>query len=264
MVYLMECLYTIKSLKINLRKNIGTVLLVVEGSSYEFRIFKYVFQNILGYRYVQRSRNQKGFKVYDEFIMRGNENSRVIVINASNSNIGLLDKDDNYLDEMYKILYEDYGIDVKNIRVYFVWDRDPDSNDYDSTKKLISTFGNSMDNGINMNGLLLLSYPAIEAFTIYNFEDKVVSLKNVKLKNYVKEKHYNIEKFSKKSLILAVANMHRILRRIGIVNYSTDNFSKTSLKVFKREEEIYGQNKYYMLLSLVSIIFIDLGIISER
>ena len=83
-----------KSLKINLRKNIGTVLLVVEGSSYEFRIFKYVFQNILGYRYVQRSRNQKGFKVYDEFIMRGNENSRVIVINASNSNIGLLDKDE--------------------------------------------------------------------------------------------------------------------------------------------------------------------------
>ena len=46
------------------------------------------FQNILGYRYVQRSRKPKRFKVYDEFIMRGNENSRVIVINASNSNIG--------------------------------------------------------------------------------------------------------------------------------------------------------------------------------
>ena len=99
----------------------------------------------------------------------------------------MLDKDDNYLDEMYKILYEDYGIDVKNIRVYFVWDRDPDSNDYDSTKKLISTFGNSMDNGINMNGLLLLSYPAIEALQFIILKIRLFHLKMLNLKIMLKK-----------------------------------------------------------------------------
>lgn len=44
----MECHITTKSLKINLKRNIGTVLIIVEGAS-------------------------------DEFVMKGNENSRVIV-----------------------------------------------------------------------------------------------------------------------------------------------------------------------------------------
>ena len=48
----MECLDTTKSLKINLKKNIGNVLMVVEGEEYEFEILKRIFCQILGYKYI--------------------------------------------------------------------------------------------------------------------------------------------------------------------------------------------------------------------
>lgn len=36
----MECLDITSSLKINLKRNIGTVLIIVEGEDYEFSILK--------------------------------------------------------------------------------------------------------------------------------------------------------------------------------------------------------------------------------
>ena len=40
----MECLDTTKSLKINFKRNIGSVLIVVEGASYEFDLLKQIFK----------------------------------------------------------------------------------------------------------------------------------------------------------------------------------------------------------------------------
>ena len=85
MEFSMDCLDTIKSLKINLKRNIGTILIIVEGASDEFELLKQIFRNVLHYNYIEKSRNQCNFRNYDEFVMSGNENSRVIVINAKNS-----------------------------------------------------------------------------------------------------------------------------------------------------------------------------------
>ena len=68
----MECLDTTKYLKINFKKNIGSILIIVEGASYEFDILRQIFKNILHYNYIEKSRNQKNFKNYDEFIMKNN------------------------------------------------------------------------------------------------------------------------------------------------------------------------------------------------
>ena len=57
----MDCLDTIKSLKINLKRNIGTVLIIVEGASDEFGLLKHIFRNVLHYNYIEKSRNQKKF-----------------------------------------------------------------------------------------------------------------------------------------------------------------------------------------------------------
>lgn len=83
----MECLDTTSSLKINYKKNIGNVLLIVEGSESEIELFKHIFYKILGYKYIEKKRTRKKFKEYDKFVRPDNENSQVIVINAKNSNI---------------------------------------------------------------------------------------------------------------------------------------------------------------------------------
>ena len=116
----MECQDTIRSLKINLKKRIPTIILVVEGAEYEFDLLKQIFRNVLHYKLITKSRNQAEFKEYNEFVMKGNENTKIIVINTKNSNIGSIEDDDNYRNELYKLLYEKYEIDIKNIRIYFL------------------------------------------------------------------------------------------------------------------------------------------------
>ena len=61
----MDCLDTIKSLKINFKRNIGTILIIVEGASDEFELLKQIFRKIFHYNYIEKSRNQYNFKNYD-------------------------------------------------------------------------------------------------------------------------------------------------------------------------------------------------------
>ena len=261
----MECLDITKSLKINIKRNIGTVLIIVEGSFDEFELFKQIFNSILHYEYIEKNRNQKHFRRCTEFVMKGNKNSRVIVINAKNSNLSSIKKDKDYLNEIYKQLYIDYDIDIKNINVYFVWDRDNESNPKDVTKELINRLGCSYGNkGGDMNGLLLLSYPSLEAYIISNFDDRVTHLRDVKLKQYIKKENYKIIDIDKNKLLKATAFMHKMLIKLGIQDYNLDDFSSTSLKIFEKQENILNGKGYYYLLSLISLILLDLNIISQR
>ena len=265
MGFLMKCLDTTKSLKINKKKNIGTVLMVVEGENYEFEILKRIFCQILRYNYIERKRYKTVFHNYDEFVMKGNENSRVIVINAKNSNISSIDKDDEYLNNMYMMLYNDYGIEVNKTRIYFIWDRDPKSNtDEKIVRDLISKMGNSLDNDEEMNGLLLLSYPAVESYVISNFENHISRMEIGRLKEHVREKGYNVKNINQSTIKSAVVLMHKLFKSFGVKDYSVDNFSQTALKLFDKEENCYKACGKYKLLSLMSIIFIDLGIIVEK
>lgn len=261
----MGCHVTTKSLKINLKRNIGTVLIIVEGASDEFELFKQIFRKILHYNYIEKSRNQQNFKNYDEFVMKGNENSRVIVINSKNSNISTIAKDQDYLNEIYKSLYIEYGIDIKNINVYFVWDRDKESNSKKMTRDLLSKLGNSTNNADGeMYGVLLLSYPCVESYIISAFDDKTSIIKNNDLKKYLKDNGYKISKMNRYSLVKAVGKMNKALLGLGIYNYDIDNLSPAFTKVFDSQEININNKKYYSLLSFISIILLDLNIITER
>ncbi len=197
----MECLDTIKSLKINFKKNISTVLIVVEGARDEFQLFKHIFRDVLHYEYVEKKRGQTRFREFNEFIQKGNENSRIIVVNTSNSNIGSI-KEEKYRDDLYILLYEKYGLDIKNVPVYYIWDRDCDSNDEDCTKSLLVKMQNPYENDDYMSGLLLLSYPCSEAYTISCF-DKNKEFLDVKPKVFVKDKGLAISDIEKNNLLKA-------------------------------------------------------------
>ncbi len=266
-----------KHLKINTKKNIGTVIIIVEGEKDEFDLFKQIFVNILNYKYIERKRKYKTFKTYDEFVMKGNENSRVIVLNAYNSNINTLDRNKDYLDKLYIDLYNELGIDVKNKSIYFIWDRDSKSNNYNDVKGLISKLGSANDNDTEMNGLLLLSYPAIQSYIISCYDEKTECLKDIDLKEYIKKKGYKVsnpnkyqnnkqgsnEEIDKAKIIKATKVMLKRLEEMHIDFKETDldNFSDISLKIFNKEENFYDNHKAYKMLSLISIMLIDLQII---
>lgn len=57
--------------------------------------------------------------------------------------------------------------------------------------------------------------------------------------------------------------MHRTMKNYGIIEYDPSNFKRENIKIFKKETEEYVNNRYFNALSLISIMLIDLGIITE-
>lgn len=55
--------------------------------------------------------------------------------------------------------------------------------------------------------------------------------------------------------------MHKSLESLEINRYDLDNMQETSVKIFENEEKYCKENIVYRLLSLLSIMFINLGII---
>lgn len=260
----MDCLDTIKSLKINRNKNIGEVIIIVEGAKDEMDLFESIFYHTLGYRLIEKRRTMTKFRDFKEYARPQNKSSRVVVINAKNSNISTLKKDSSYLNEIYKILYTDYGIDSKNARIYFIWDRDRESNTARDIKKFLEELSNSLDNDEgNMHGLLLLSYPCSESYLISSF-DKKGSVKVDNIKQYIRDQGFHVRDITGQTMLRACVNMHNVLKTFNIKDYSPDDMKSTNLKIFDKQEEFYAIEQYYKWLSLISIIFVDLGIITER
>ncbi len=260
----MECQNTTSTLKINLRRNIGTVVIFVEGENDECEILKQIFRNVLHYRYIEKKRNRVKINDYDQYVMRGNENSQILVINLRNSNIQNIVKDVDYQNQIFKMMYEKYHIDIKNVPIYFLWDRDYISNRADITKKLLKSLGNAYENNDGINGLLLLSYPCIQSYILENFKENTENLQIKDLKKYLSKNGYRISEINTHTLLKSVNMLHNKLMKIGIKDYDPSNFSKTNMKIFEYEENFFSNHQYYKMLSLVSIILIDLNIITER
>ncbi len=145
-------------------KNIGKVLFIVEGSRTEPYIMTKLFTSILDYQLETKLR-EKGYKQYNSKV---NPDSKIFVINAQQSNIRFIEKDDGYLNNLFKELIEEYDFDIDNAAIFYIYDRDDRSNtDNTFLENLLSKLGNSRDNpDYGRQGLLLLSYPYIESFTL--------------------------------------------------------------------------------------------------
>ncbi len=260
----MECQNIIKNLKINKEKNIGTIVVVVEGEEDEFRLLKHIFTEILEYNYISIKRNKI---IQHEFISKNNKNT-VIVANTNSSSIKSIIDDNDYKDKLYNLLKKEYNKSLKNTNIYIIWDRDKekdnDSKIQDYYLQAINTFYSSLDNEYEMNGLLLLSYPCHECYNLSHFKKRIwketFDTSNNCKKSF-NESKFHIKDMNDKSLLLAVQNMHNGLLNYDIKEYDPSNFKIINENIYRKEEECFKNNRYFNALSLISIMLIDLGII---
>lgn len=261
----MDCQNTARNLKINKNKTLGRIIVVVEGEDEEFKLLKHIFENILDYSYIEFNRRNKTMKKC--FVSKNNPNSVIIIANTNGSSLSSIIEDTEYQDKLYRLLQDDYQESLANIPIYLIWDRDRFTNNSDTVSSILNLYSNSRDNGFDMNGMLLLSYPCVECYELANFQKLEFQNSYSTSEECKKEKNkskFKIKNINEKTLMLAVENMHRVLLDFGINNYNTDNFKHTNKKIFRKQEEYYKNCDLIRSLSLISIMLIDMGIIVEN
>lgn len=257
-----------KQFTLNKNKSIGKVIYIVEGERKEFTLLSHIFTEILNYSVVYAKR-QKG--IYEKYVSAENQDSQVYLINSETSNIGSIKSETGkeYLDAVFKVLYQKYQLDTTNAATYYIFDRDCESNMAADCRDLVGILKNSRDNGYESNGLLLLSYPSIESYVFSCFEDSqeeyIDSAFALKQKTSAGKYQYN--KLKDKQMLLACTNMLATqlhMSGVDIKPSDLDDFSKINGRILKIEDEKVTVDSLYRILSLLSVSFIDLGIITEK
>lgn len=249
---------------LNKDKNIGKVIYVVEGARRELTLLSYIFTKVFDYSVVVAPRKDVPYLKYES---KSNKLSRVFLVCSYDSNISFVEnqKGQDYLSEVYRVLFEKYNLELSDAATYFIFDRDVKSNKGEEFRKLIPILKNSRDNDTEINGMLLESFPAIEAYTkscIDNTcDDWVKSAKELKSK--VSGAQYQQNKFNDTQIVKACINMLTSIKSISgreLEEKDLDNFAELNQLIFDKEEDYLTRRKLYRMLSLLSISFLDLGL----
>ena len=147
-------------IKINKDKCIGNVIFVVEGKKTEFEIIKNIFTDLLNYD-IYESNDDKSITKFKHHTMRAN---KILVVTHEFPQIKHLNKN---IEKVINKLIE-YEINYEDMAMYFIYDRDRDSNTSTQIEDAIRKYKNSRCNDFDTNGMLLLSYPCIEAIYFNN------------------------------------------------------------------------------------------------
>lgn len=254
--------YQNMSICINKNKSIGKVLFIVEGGKTEPYILHRIFTTIFDYQVETILRG----KPYHKYNSKENDTSQVFVVNAEESNIIKIKKDNQYLNNLFADLIENYDFDIDNAATYYIFDRDRESNtDEEFIEDMLHLLANSRDNaGYERQGLLLLSYPSVESFTISNFQQNSFDTRietGQKLKVYAHDNNYNHQRINEETLLFAVKELLRAFDIVGDISLDVDNFSTDNKKIYDYEEDEFRNSKAYRLLGLLVIALIDLGLI---
>lgn len=249
-------------IKINKDKNIGKVLLVVEGESTEFYLLHKIFTRVFSYQYEKMDRMMK-YRKYNE---QDGINSSIFVINTRESAISTIISQDEFLDEIFEKLIVEYKFPVDRAAIFYVFDRDVKSNtDPVLIRNLLRSLSSSRDsNDFDRQGLLLLSYPCVESFVASNFIEDAIQLSfetGKELKQYLHSVKINQSRITEGTLLKAISEMMGAMQHLGVTEYSLDQFSDTNLFIFNQQEEHYLMNQKYKLMSLLCIILLDLGLV---
>ena len=249
------------SIRLNKEKSIGKVLFIVEGGKTEPYLLHRIFCNILDYQ-LETIPRDKGYRKYNS---KENVTSQVFVINAEESNIKFIDRNNEFLNHLFAELIENYDFDVDNAAIYYIFDRDNQSNtDAEFIRNLLTVLVNSRDNEYARQGMLLLSYPSIEAFTFSNFVDDSYGQgfqTGDDLKRYLHECKINQSHIDENTVKHAVQELFLVLEKLEIGELDVDAFGESNLQIFEWEETQYEESRLYHVLSLLCISLIDLGII---
>lgn len=250
------------SIQLNKDKSIGKVLYIVEGGKTEPYILHRIFTKIFDYQ-LEMFLRDKGYHKYNS---KENVTSQVFVINAEESNIKNIAKDNEFLNNLFAELIENYDFDVDNAAIYYFFDRDSKSNtDPKFIEDMLSILANARENkGFQRQGLLLLSYPSIESFTLSNFEKQSFDRRfetGTNLKECLHKSGINHQNISEESIVSAVRELFHALGEMEIQNFDIDAFGETNREIFDYEENVYVTEGVYRALSLLCVSLIDLGLI---
>lgn len=250
-------------MRINKDKHIGRVLFIVEGSRYEFSLLKKIFVGVFHYEYIEKRRNKP-----NRFISGTDSYSRVAVINTKESNIKDITENDQYLDEMYVFLQKQYDYPVDQSAVYFLFDRDPESNsDCERIRFYIRNLKNAYENDNYLRaGQLLLSYPSIESYTITAFDEcsnELCFALGKDAKKYITDhSEIQLNKIDEEVIIKAAERFldYLIQRKYEI---DIDNFAKVSESIFEEQDIEYLSGKGFRVFSMLTLAFLQLGLLEE-
>lgn len=153
---------------------------------------------------------------------------------------------------------------VDQSAIYYLFDRDPKSNtDTALIEKYILSLADPYDNDDFKAGQLLLSYPSIESYIISNFRD--TSALRFSLGKEAKAYDGNntdiqLNKISEETLMSAAGEFLKYLESEGIA-WDIDDFSGASHTVFTRQEADYLAGKGFRVFSMLTLAFLQMGII---
>ncbi len=250
------------NIRLNKNKRIGSVIFVVEGNKTEVNLLKKIFSDILDYNFVSENREGRRLK----FKSKTDKYSMIYVFNSANSNIKSLNSNslEDELSEEIRELYDE-NFSINNSAVFFIFDRDYKSNQKEVVEELIEKYHCSRENdGFDMPGLLLLSYPAVEAYICELLYDKYYKKSfdlGVTLKKFLQNRKIKIEDIREKHILGACKSMAKSFVRMGIDDFDIDHFSEVNKQLLDIQEEYLKSTDGYKLISTISMALIDLGII---
>ena len=249
-------------ISINKNKSIGKVLYIVEGVKTEPYLLDHIFGEIFDYQVETALRGRN----YRKYRSKDNPLSRVFVINTEQSNTKYINDPNDYLDNLFVELITKHQFDVDNSAIYYLFDRDDHSNNNPSLiEELIKKLINARSNpGFDRQGMLLLSYPSVESFTLSNFVVNSINQSfdtGKELKRYLNTNKINQKSINEESLQFAVSELIRSLQIINNCKYNLDDFSQCNKDVFDFEEDYKKNSNVYKALSLLTISLLDLGLI---
>lgn len=248
-------------MKINKDKHIGRVLFIVEGSRNEFNLIRKIFCDILKYEYIEKRRNRP-----DTFKSKNDSHSTIAVINTRESNIKDISDHTEYLDAVFELLLNKYQFPVNKSAIYYLFDRDPESNtDAEMISSYIETLNNPYENDTGFHaGQLLLSYPSIEAYTISNFCTGSFNLRfhlGSEAKHFISEnRKIQLNKISEDTLANAAIEFAEFLNAEGIT-WDIDDFRSSCHEIFNLQEKEYLIGSGFKIFSMLTLAFLQLGII---
>ena len=239
-------------------KRIGRVIFFVEGTKDEPGLLRHLFHHVLGYKTViWDKRNQ----CIQEYTKPGDPYSKVFVVPMPTSSIKNIPGEEEFLDAIYQAL-KSYGLNKDEAFVYYLFDRDRKSNKPEAVEKKIKQLRNPLDNGSDLPGALLLSYPCVQAYYCHAYDDMTDFRNSQEAKKYVNVHGY--KSLDEERLLLSAANTLLRLNSIRQKQWNDgelDDYSLINQDVYRFEEEFWLNNGHrYRTLSLLSLALLDLGI----
>ena len=191
-------------------------------------------------------------------------------MNAEESNIKFISEENQFLDQLIGKLRFDYKFPVDNAAIYYIFDRDAHSNaDPCFIRSLISKLRHSRGDNEDFitSGLLLLSYPAVESFTLSNFctdEHEKWFATGAQLKQYNNQCKINHQKINEATLLRAVNVMKTALKELSIEVIDIDNFYDANMDVFDIQESHFKKRALFRALSCICVALLDLNLIEDN